>query len=66
MKTFKTFMIKSHSRDPETLQASFSFSFDNEIVFTEVIDFRCKDFQPINDLDPDIMNNLLFHLSLAL
>ena len=66
MKKFQTFHFKSHSFDPETLQASFSFAFDNEITFTETIDFRCKDFQPINNLDPDMMNNLLLHLSLAL
>ena len=66
MHQFQTFHFKSHSFNPETLQASFSFAFDNEVYFTEIIDFRCDGFQPIKNLDPDVMQNLLFHLSLAL
>jgi hypothetical protein len=66
MKTFQTFVIKSHMRNPETLQASFSFSFDNEVDFTETINFTCKEFTPIKNADPAIISNLLFHLSLAI
>ena len=66
MKTFSQFFVKSHSRDQEKLQASFSFSFDNEVMFTETISFACEQFKPIKNIDSEIMNNLLFHLSLAL
>lgn len=33
--------------------------------FTETIDFACPEFIPINTIDPEILNTLLFHLSLA-
>jgi hypothetical protein len=66
MKKFQTFHFKSHAFDPETLQASFSFSFDQEVEFTEIIDFACEGFVPTKNIDPTVMNNLLFHLSLAL
>ncbi len=66
MKTFQSFHIMHHTWDPETLQASFSFSFDNEVHFTERIDFACDWFTPIQHIDLEIMNNLLSHLSLAL
>ncbi|MCX6823187.1 MAG: hypothetical protein NTX91_04335 [candidate division SR1 bacterium] len=66
MKTFQTFFIKSHTWNPETLQASFLFSFDNEVEFTETINFTCEEFTPIQNADPAIISNLLFHLSLAI
>jgi len=66
MKTFTTFAITSHTRDPETLQAAFSFAFDNEVKFTETISFACKEFTPIKNADSAIVSNLLFHLSLAI
>lgn len=66
MKTFHTFHIKSHTRNPETLQASFSFSFDDEVHFTETISFASPWFSPIKNIDTAIIAHLLFHLSLAL
>ena len=66
MKIFQTFFIKSHTWNPEILQASFLFSFDNEVEFTETISFACKEFTPIKNADPAIVSNLLFHLSLAI
>jgi len=65
MKTFETFHIQSHSFDAQTLQASFSFSFDHEVEFTETIDFACEGFVPTENMDPNVIQNLLFHLSLA-
>lgn len=66
MQEFHTFHFTSHTRDPETLQASFSFSFDDIVHFTEYIDFACEGFTPLSNADPNVMKNLLFHLSLAL
>jgi hypothetical protein len=34
--------------------------------FTETIDFACDGFVPIKNVDPNVMQHLLFHLSLAL
>ena len=65
MKTFETFYFSSYSFDPRSLKASFSYSFDHEVNFTETIDFACPEFTPTSTIDPEIMNTLLFHLSLA-
>lgn len=66
MKEFKQFQIVWHSFDPQTLKAKFSYSFDNEVHFTETIDFAYKGFSPTKNIDPAIIDNLLFHLSIAL
>lgn len=66
MKTFQTFYFTWYSFDSSTLKASFYYSFDHEVNFTETIDFACTGFHPITPIDPDIMNTLLFHLSLAM
>ena len=66
MKAFQTFFFDGYAFDPTTLKASFFYSFDKEVNFIETIDFACPEFTPIKDIDPEIMNTLLFHLSLAL
>jgi len=65
MKAFQTFYFTWYSFDQQTFKASFSYSFDHEVKFTEVIDFACPGFTPITSIDTEIMNTLLFHLSLA-
>ena len=66
MKVFQTFYFTWYDFDPTTLKASFFYSFDHEINFTETIDFVCPEFTPINTIDSEIMHTLLFHLSLAI
>lgn len=66
MKTFQSFYFTGYTFDPKTLKASFFYSFDHEINFTETIDFACTEFKCITTIDSDVMNTLLFHLSLAL
>ena len=69
MKKFTKFQIVWHTFDLHTLTAKFSFSFDNEIYFTETIDFSSQiadAIQPIESIDHKVIDNLLFHLSLAL
>lgn len=66
MKVFEKFYFTGYSFDAQTLKASFSYSFDHEVDFTETIDFTCDGFTPITSIDHDVTNTLLFHLSLAL
>ncbi len=49
-----------------TLKATFQYSFDHEEYFTEVIDFACEGFMVRKDLDVEVIENLLFHASIAL
>jgi hypothetical protein len=66
MKAFQNFYFTGYTFDQYTLKASFFYSFDHEIDFTETIDFSCPDLTPISTLDPEIINTLLFHMSLAI
>lgn len=71
MQPFKQFQILWHSFDPQTLKAKFSYSFDNEVNFTETIDFSCPGFKSMHlwasaPLNLSVIDNLLFHLSIAL
>ncbi len=66
MKAYQTFYFTWYDFDPKTLNVSFFYSFDKEVDFTETIDFSCSGFIPINDIHPDIIHTLLFHLSLAI
>lgn len=66
MERFSTFFVKKQERNQETLQARFCFSFDNKVDFTETISFASDTFSPLPTLDPEILHNLLFHLSLAI
>jgi len=65
MKAFQTFYFTWYNFDPTTLKASFSYSFDHEVDFTEIIDFASNELTAISTIDTEIMNTLLFHLSLA-
>ncbi len=66
MKAFETFYFTWYTFDPQTLKASFSYSFDHEADFMETIDFACPALAPLHSIDTDVMDTLLFHLSLAL
>ena len=66
MKAFETFYFTWYSFDAATLKASFSYSFDHEVNFVETIDFACPELPVIATIDSEVMNTLLFHLSLAL
>lgn len=64
--SFQNFYFKWFKFDYENLKAEFFYSFDDEVNFTETIDFFCDKFQAKENLDPDIIDNLLFHLSIAI
>ena len=66
MKPFQKFYFTWYTFDPNTLQASFSYSFDHEVNFTETIDFASSEIVPLSTINLEIMNTLLFHLSLAI
>ena len=66
MKTFQNFYFTWYTFDPKTLKATFSYSFDHEVYFTEIIDFASSELKAISTIDTEVMNTLLFHLSLAL
>ena len=69
MKPFNQFIISNYSWDPESLTASFCYSFDNEENFVEKIDFTpLKDRENFlvirNNLEE--INQILAHLHIAL
>ncbi len=66
MQAFQKFYFKSYDFDSETLIANFHYSFDDVEDFTETIDFSSEDFLVREDIDDDIMDDMLFHTSIAL
>jgi len=66
MKSFNKFYFKSFQFDKLTLQAKFHYCFDNEVFFEEIIDFKSSLFLVRKDLDFGVLNNILFHLHIAL
>jgi len=42
MKEFKNFYFKSFGFDKQTLNAKFVYSFDNNLIFEENINFSCE------------------------
>ena len=69
MKPFNQFIISNYSWDPESLTASFYYSFDNEEQFVEKIDFsplkNAENF-PILRNNEDEISQILAHLHIAL
>ncbi len=66
MKNFDTFYFEDFDFDKSTLVASFRYSFDSSQLFEEKIDFSADSFVIRKDLEYEIINNLLFHIHIAL
>jgi hypothetical protein len=66
MKNFNNFYFETYSFDKNTLKATFRYSFDEEEFFEEVLDFKSNKFFPRKDLNDEIIQNILFHVHLAL
>ena len=66
MQKFKTFYFESFSFNREKLEAQFTYSFDGEEFFDEIIYFESDKFKLRSDFDDNVINNLLFHLHIAL
>jgi hypothetical protein len=65
MKEFNKFYFKSFEFDLKSFKASFYYNFDNEVIFEENIDFS-SDFKVRKNIDLDVLNNILFHIHIAL
>ncbi|MDP3381270.1 MAG: hypothetical protein Q8S84_07375 [bacterium] len=48
------------------MQAKFYYSFDDEVFFEEVLDFYNENFKIIENIDNNILENILFHLHIAI
>jgi len=66
MKNFNTFYFERFEFDKISLKAKFFYSFDKTEHFEEVIDFSSDFFNIIDSIDYEIINNILFHLHIAL
>lgn len=66
MHKFSLFYFKSFEFDYSNLQAKFYYSFDDEVFFEEVLDFYNENFKIIENIDNNILENILFHLHIAI
>lgn len=66
MKKYKNFYFEKFDFDKENLVWEFYYSFDKELHFKETICFKDERFEIRNDLNDNILNNILFHLHIAL
>ena len=66
MKTFSKFYFNKFEFNNSNLQAKFHYSFDNEVFFEEIIYFKNELFWIRKDFDEEILNNILFHIHIAL
>ncbi|USN59034.1 MAG: hypothetical protein H6767_02925 [Candidatus Peribacteria bacterium] len=66
MKTFSRFFFESYHFDTQSLQATFCYSFDENQFFEEVVQFRDEHFSVRMDLDMEVIDAMMFQISLAL
>jgi len=66
MQKFTKFYISNFEFDYKNLQAKFRYNFDNEVFFEEILDFNNEWFNIREDIDLVVLDNLLFHLHIAL
>lgn len=66
MKKYNNFNFEKYSFDEKTLEATFYYNFDWELFFNEKISFFDKNFQSRKDINIKIINNILFHIHIAL
>jgi UDP-N-acetyl-alpha-D-muramoyl-L-alanyl-L-glutamate epimerase len=66
MQKYNKFYFKSFEFNQDSLKASFHYSFDNDEFFEEVIDFHSEIWELRGDLDAEIIDNILFHIHIAL
>jgi hypothetical protein len=66
MNQHKNFYFEKFEFDLRTLDATFYYNFDGKLFFEEKISFFDSNFPLRKDLNIDIINNLLFHIHIAL
>jgi hypothetical protein len=65
MEKFNTFYFEKFEFDTTSLTAKFFYSFDKKEFFIEEIDFS-SNFKIRQNLDKKIIDNILFHIHIAL
>jgi len=63
---FNKFYFESFKFDKNTFIAKFFYSFDQKEFFEEKIDFSSKNFKLRKNIDYKIVENILFHIHIAL
>lgn len=66
MNKYNNFNFEKYTFDIENLEATFYYNFDEELFFEEKISFFDESFKIRKNLDIKIINNILFHIHLAL
>lgn len=66
MKAYNNFYFENFFFEKEKMQATFVYSFDEVVFFEEKIFFSQDDFSLRQDIDMTIVENMLFHLHIAL
>ena len=66
MEKFNRFYFEKFEFDKPSLKASFYYSFDKKESFIEVIDFNAERFLVRGELNNEVINNILFHIHIAL
>jgi hypothetical protein len=66
MKKLNTFYFERFEFDKTSLRARFFYSFDKIEYFEEIINFSSDFFNIRNNIDNKSINNILFHLHIAL
>lgn len=66
MKQYKNFYFEKFEFNNKTLEAKFYYNFDKELFFEEKISFLDTNFALRKDLNLEIINNILFHIHIAL
>ncbi len=66
MKPFRRFYFDRYEFDFDTLEAKFFYNFDNKEFFEEVVSFKSNVFKLNKNIDKGVINNILFHIHMAL
>lgn len=66
MKQYENFYFEKFEFNKETLDAKFYYNFDWELFFEEKVSFSDKNFSLRKNIDLNIVNNILFHIHIAL
>ena len=66
MKSFSKFYFLDFEFNKANLEAKFHYSFDNEVFFEEIIYFDNNIFPVRQNIDLEVINNILFHVHIAL
>ncbi|MDF1682459.1 MAG: hypothetical protein P1U46_01520 [Patescibacteria group bacterium] len=66
MKIFKKFYFEKYEFDLDNKKAHFYYSFDESYFFEEIIDLSNDNFFIREKIDLKVLDNMLFHIHIAL